>query len=72
MYHKVSDHVALVRDTGSNAIINTDSHGYNSYINTRNRLSTQKSQITGLEDQVSILTTELSNIKKILETLIVK
>jgi hypothetical protein len=70
MYKKIPENTSLLRDTNSNAIINFDTDGFNSYINTRERLYSQRSKIDGLESQVSILTDELGKIKKILENMI--
>jgi hypothetical protein len=70
MYKKIPENTSLLRDTNSNAIINFDTDGFNSYINTRERLYYQRSKIDGLESQVSILTDELGKIKKILENMI--
>lgn len=70
MYKKIQDNSNLVRDTNSNAIINFDNDGYNSYINTRERLFNQRDKISGLETQVSILNDELGKIKQLLGKLI--
>jgi hypothetical protein len=57
----------LVRNISNNAIVNIDTDGFNSYINTRKRISSQTNKIYGLEEQVSILSSEIGKIKSLLE-----
>jgi tetrahydromethanopterin S-methyltransferase subunit B len=65
-YLKVEDKVNLVRDTDTNAIINTDTSGYQAYITNRERLLSDKERIEKLENQVSDIKGDLSDIKELL------
>lgn len=71
MFSRISDHANLIRNMDTNVVLNNDNDAFNAYINSRNRIATQNSKIVGLEEQVSILTSELSNIKNLLNTIIV-
>jgi len=65
-YLKVEGRTNLVRDTDTNAIINTDKTGYKSYIANRNKLLSDKERIDKLETQVSDIKGDLSEIKDLL------
>lgn len=66
MFKPVKNNNKLLRDSYTGAIINTDTNGYESYINTRNRLAQGSEKMSTLEQQVDILKNELQTIKNIL------
>ncbi len=70
MFKPVSNNPSLARDVSSNAIINMDLDGYKSYINSRNKMNHNSEKIHGLEEQVTILSDELSKIKCLLDKII--
>ena len=65
-YLKVEGRTNLVRDTDTNAIINTDKTGYKAYITNRDKLLSDKERIDKLETQVSDIKGDLSEIKDLL------
>jgi hypothetical protein len=67
---KVSGHDDLVRDTASNAIVNTNMAAYNEYVNRRNVVQEEKAIITQQGAEINNLKSELSEIKQMLKTLL--
>lgn len=61
---------SLERDTFSNAIINTDSEGFESYHKQREAILSEKQRLANLEDQVSNMELSLTEIKDLLRSLI--
>ena len=49
---RVEGHKNLYRDEKSGAIINTDSHGYSQYKNSRNIKLTQKDEIDSMKKDI--------------------
>jgi len=68
-YLKVKDQENLVRDTYSNAIINTDIDGYNEYIQNYKKVYNEKQRIKNLEDDMSQMKNDLNEIKELLRGL---
>jgi hypothetical protein len=60
---KVENEPALVRDEYSKAIINTDSSGYNNYVEQRGRLRQQ-------QEKLDLLASEVSELKQIVFALL--
>jgi hypothetical protein len=65
MLLKVKEHENLVRDTKSNAILNTDNRGLNAYKNRK----MQFSKIDNMEDKIKHLDDRLINIENLLSSL---
>jgi hypothetical protein len=68
MLLKVKEHENLVRDTKSNAILNTDNRGLNAYKNRK----IQFSKIDNMEDKIKHLDDRLINIENLLSSLAAK
>jgi hypothetical protein len=68
-YIKVKDKDHLVRDSYSNAIINTDIEGYNSYMETYRIKYNEKKRIENLENDVNSIKSDLNEIKDLLRGL---
>lgn len=69
-YIKVEGHNNLVRDTRSNAIINTDKRGYENYKNLKKVKSTDKMRIDQIESDLSSLKDDICEIKTLLQNLL--
>jgi hypothetical protein len=67
---KVSGHDDLVRDTTSNAIVNTNMSAYNEYVNRRNAVQEEKAIIAQQGAEINNIKSELSDIKQLLKTLL--
>jgi hypothetical protein len=67
---KVSGHDDLVRDTSSQAIVNTNISGYQEYVNRRNAIQEEKQFIAQQAQEINNLKSELSDIKQMLVTLL--
>jgi hypothetical protein len=65
MLLKVKEHENLVRDTKSNAILNTDNRGLNAYKNRKMHFS----KIDNMEDKIKHLDDRLINIENLLSSL---
>jgi polyhydroxyalkanoate synthesis regulator phasin len=60
----------FARDLKSRAVINTDHSQFEAYMNTRNRLSSQKERVDKLEEKVDDLSDNINDIKSMLQTII--
>ena len=69
-YVKVEGHNNLVRDTRSNAIINTDKRGYQTYKNLKKAKSSDKIRIDQIESDLSTLKDDIGEIKNLLQNLL--
>jgi len=67
---KVSGHDDLVRDTSSNAIVNTNMSAYAEYVNRRNAVQEEKETIAQQGVEINNIKSELSDIKQMLKTLL--
>lgn len=67
---KVSGHDDLVRDTASNAIVNTNMSAYAEYVNRRNAVQEEKATIAQQSAEINNIKSELSDIKQMLKTLL--
>ena len=68
-YLKVEGHNHLVRDVQSNAIINTNKDGYQSYKALKNAKEREKSRIDNIENDLNSLKSDLDEIKSLLRQL---
>ena len=69
---KVDGHSYLVRDTMSNAIVNTDKKGYEQYMTLKRARGREKDRVTALEDEIQGLKSDLGDIKSMLGQLLDK
>jgi hypothetical protein len=66
---KVKDKNYLLRNSETNAIINTDVKGYEEYESNYKRLFTQNQRISNLENNVNQIKDDLGEIKNLLRNL---
>jgi len=69
---RVKDNPHLARDEHSKAILNTDTKGYESYINTRDRMKRQQELMLNNTKEIQSLKEDVSEIKNLLEQLVIK
>jgi hypothetical protein len=69
---KVQGHDSLVRDTNSNAIINTNKTEYQLYMNRIKSREKQSDEIRNAVKEINTLKTELQEIKNLLKEVIKK
>jgi predicted transcriptional regulator len=65
-YYKVKDHSGLVRDSSTNAILNTNCVEYNNYLNALRNKEQEKKKMEELESQVKEIKNDVGEIKKLL------
>ena len=68
-FSKVEGHTNLVRDQTTNAIINTDMKEYRNYKSIQQIKEDEKQKIESLENDISIMKDDLSEIKNLLRSL---
>jgi hypothetical protein len=68
-YLKVEGHNHLVRDVQSNAIINTNKEGYQSYKSLKNSKEREKCRIDNIENDLNSLKSDLDEIKSLLRAI---
>jgi hypothetical protein len=68
-YIKVKDKNYLLRNSETNAIINTDIKGYEEYESNYKRLFAQNQRISNLENNVDLIKNDLNEIKNLLRNL---
>ena len=68
-FSKVEGHTNLVRDQTTNAIINTDMNEYRNYKSIQQIKEDEKQKIESLENDISIMKDDLSEIKNLLRSL---
>lgn len=67
---KIKDSSSLFRDDTTNAVINKDGSGYESYLRTYEKLKKQQQEFDELKDEVKSINSDISEIKSLLHTLI--
>lgn len=67
---KVKNHVNLVRESSTNAILNTNMNDYNNYIAMRNAKKSEDEKIKSLELDLQDVKSDLNEIKNLLRNLI--
>jgi hypothetical protein len=72
MLLKVTGHEGLVRDSKSNAILNTSKEEYKNYMISRERALQQKNLIENQQEELKSLKTEMTEIKSLLKQLLEK
>ena len=68
-YIKVKDKNNLVRDTYSNAIVNTDYENYKKYVDSYKRKVEESKRIQNLESELDNIKNDLNEIKFLLRNL---
>jgi len=69
-YIKIENQHHLLRDEGTNAIINTNKTEYENYISNYNRIKKEKEELVKLKNDVSSLNSDMQEIKSLLKLLI--
>jgi hypothetical protein len=69
-YVKVKDKNNLERDMNSNGIVNTDTTGYENYLQNYTRKYNETQRIVNLENDVNEIKTDLTEIKTLLRSLV--
>jgi hypothetical protein len=67
---QVKDKKNLFRDEKSNAIINTDSQAYNSYIKLKEQKLKEKEEFDSFKNDLDCMKNEISEIKSLLHKLV--
>lgn len=67
---KVEGHVSLIRDTSSNAILNTNSVEYNNYITLKRQKENETFIMNNLQSEVDFLKREIIELKDTLRGLL--
>jgi len=67
---QVKDKKNLFRDENSNAIINTDSQAYNSYIRLKEQKLKEKEEFHSFKNDLDCMKNEISEIKSLLHKLV--
>jgi tetrahydromethanopterin S-methyltransferase subunit B len=65
-YVKVKDHLSLVRDPRTNAILNTSKSEYDEYMKARKKNASKAERVEQLETDVNDIKNDLSEIKSLL------
>jgi len=68
-YHKVEGHSKLVRDTQTNAVLNTNMSEYNNYMKMKAVRESEKKKIDFIENDVQSIKKDLDEIKNLLRNL---
>ena len=55
------------RDTGSNAIINTNKNDFSAYVTNRDKLNSEKDRIDSIENELDGIKDDLGDIKMMLQ-----
>jgi tetrahydromethanopterin S-methyltransferase subunit B len=65
-YVKVKDHLSLVRDPRTNAILNTSKSEYDEYMKARKKNASKAERVEQLETDVNDIKNDLNEIKSLL------
>ena len=68
-YLKVEGHPNLIRDTKTNAIINTDTQSSNNYTLNKKRREVDREKIDSLSKDIELLKSSMEEIKQLLKVL---
>ena len=63
---KVKDHDGFYKDTSSGAVINKNNSDYQQYVETRDRLLSEKERLSSIENNVDELKNDINDIKSLL------
>ena len=65
-YVKVKDHLGLVRDPRTNAILNTNKSEYDEYMKVKKKNASKSERVEKLETDVNDIKSDLNEIKSLL------
>ena len=65
-YVKVKDHLGLVRDPRTNAILNTNKSEYDEYMKAKRKAASKTEKVERLETDVNDIKNDLNEIKSLL------
>ena len=65
-YVKVKDHLGLVRDPRTNAILNTNKSEYDEYMKAKKKNASKSERVEKLETDVNDIKSDLNEIKSLL------
>ena len=68
----VENHSELFRDSKTGAIVNKSTSDFDRYNNTRNKILSKEERINHLEQKVDNLSSDIGDIKSMLQSLITK
>jgi triacylglycerol esterase/lipase EstA (alpha/beta hydrolase family) len=69
-YLKVKDHVNLVKDPQTNAVINTSKSEYEEYMKRKKARLSETQRVESIENEVSEIRDDLNEIKSLLKMLV--
>jgi len=69
-YIKVKDHLNLVRDPKTNAILNTNKNEYDEYMKRRYKKLSESQRVGELESDIEMIKNDLETIKNFLQQLV--
>ncbi len=71
-YIKVKDSSTLLRDQGSNAIVNDSKYEYENYMRLKRQREKENDKVNHLESEIDTLKSDVSEIKDLLKSFIEK
>ena len=71
-YIKVKDSHTLLRDQGSNAIVNDSKYEYENYMHLKRQKEKETDKVNNLESEIDILKSDVSEIKDLFKSFIEK
>lgn len=71
-YIKVKDRSTLLRDQGSNAIVNDSKYEYENYMRLKRQREKENYKVNHLESEIDTLKSDVSEIKDLLKSFIEK
>jgi len=71
-YIKVKDRSTLLRDQGSNAIVNDSKYEYENYMRLKRQREKENDKVNHLESEIDTLKSDVSEIKDLLKSFIEK
>lgn len=69
---KIKGHPDMVRDASSGAVVNKNTQEYNQYVESYRKRQMERAKVSNMEDELSELRSEISEIKDLLKQLISK
>jgi hypothetical protein len=69
-FYKVKGNSNLVRDIGTNAILNTNMSEYNNYLRMKNIKESENKKIVDMENDLASVKDDLNEIKNLLRSLV--
>jgi hypothetical protein len=69
-YLRIKDNEKLVRDIDTKSIVNTDYQGYQQYVEAYKQKQSEVVRIAKLESEMDVIKNDLSEIKKLLLSLV--